>query len=96
MKIEVIYYKSDMHVRPMRFSILCTPTGSSDKTQLMYSAILLCLFVSKYDINGSRLNYSTMSSNKFKRICKSSARIKQSVISVALKTPLQIRSGISL
>jgi len=31
MKIEVIYYKSDMHVRPMRFSILCTPTGSSDK-----------------------------------------------------------------
>jgi len=27
---------SDMHVRPMRFSILCTPTDSSDKTQLMY------------------------------------------------------------
>jgi len=52
----------------MRFSILCTPTDSSDETQLMYSAILLCLFVSKYDINGSRLKYSTMTSNKFKNI----------------------------
>jgi len=36
MKNDVFYYKSDMHVRPMRFSILCTPTESSDKTQLMY------------------------------------------------------------
>jgi len=57
-----------MHLPPMRFSILCTPTDSSDKTQLMFSTILLCFFVSKYDINGSRLNYSTMSSNKFKYI----------------------------
>jgi len=57
-----------MQVRPMRFSILCTPTDSSDKSQLTFSTILLCLFVSKYDINGSRLNYSTMSSNKFKYI----------------------------
>ena len=52
----------------MRFSILCTPTDSSDKTQLMYSTILLCLFTSKYDINGDRLNYITLSSNKFKYI----------------------------
>jgi len=51
------------HVRPMRFSILCTPSDSSDKTQLIFSTILLCLFVSKYDINGSRLNYSKISSN---------------------------------
>jgi len=36
MKSDVFYYKSDMHVRPMRFSILCTPTDSSDKNQLMY------------------------------------------------------------
>jgi len=36
MKTDVFYYKSDMHVRPMRFSILCTPTHSSDKIQLMY------------------------------------------------------------
>jgi len=57
-----------MHVRPMRFSVLCSPTDSSDKTQLMYSVILLCLFVSKYDINGSRLSYSTMTINKFKYI----------------------------
>ena len=32
----MFYNKSDMHVRPMRFSILCTPTDSYDKTQLMY------------------------------------------------------------
>jgi len=68
MKVEVLYCKSDMDVRPMRFSILCTPTDSSDKTQLILSTILLCMLVSKYDINGSRLNYSTVSSNKFKHI----------------------------
>jgi len=68
MKVEVYYCKSDMHVRPMRFTKLCNPTDSSDETQLMFSTTLLCLFVSKYDINGNRLNYSTMSSNKFKYI----------------------------
>jgi len=57
-----------MHVRPMRFSILFTPTDNSDEIQLVHSTILVCLFVTKYDINGSRLNYSTMSSNKFKYI----------------------------
>jgi len=48
-------------------------TNSSDKTQLVCSTksiILLCLFTSKYDSNGSRLNYSssTVSSNKVKYI----------------------------
>jgi len=28
-----VLLKSDMHVRPMRFTVLCTPTDSSDKTQ---------------------------------------------------------------
>jgi len=65
---EVFYCKSDMHVRPIRFSILCTPTDSSDETQMMCSTILLCLFTSKYDVNGSRLNYSAVSSDKFKYI----------------------------
>jgi len=46
MKVDVFYFKSDMHVRPMRFTVLRTPTDSSDKTQLMCSTILLCLFVS--------------------------------------------------
>jgi len=78
----MFYCKSDMHVRPMRFDILCTPTDSSEKTQLMCSTVLLCLFVSKYDINGSRLNYSTMSSNKFRYInrqivCKDKAKRDQ-------------------
>jgi len=62
----VFYFKSDMHLRPMRSRILCTLNDSSYKTQLMCSTILLCLFISRYDINGSRLNYSTVSSNKFK------------------------------
>jgi len=68
MKTEVFYCKSDTHVRPMRFSILCTPTDSSDETQMMCSTILLCLFTSKYDVNESRLNYSAVSSNNFKYI----------------------------
>jgi len=68
MKVEVFYCNNDVHVRTMRFSILCSPGDSSDKTQLMYSTILLCFFVFKYKINASRLNYSTMSSNKFKNI----------------------------
>jgi len=63
---SVLYCKSDMHVRPMRFSIFCTPTDSSDKTPLVCSTILLCLFASNYDINGSRPNYSSVSSNKIK------------------------------
>ena len=78
MKVEVFYCTNDMHVRTMRFSILCTPADSSDKTQLIFSTVLLCFFVSKYDINGSRLNCRTISSNKFKYInmyiiCKDTA-----------------------
>jgi len=38
------YCKSDMHVRPIRFCILCTPTDSSDKTELMYSWIVFIDF----------------------------------------------------
>ena len=82
----------------MRFSILCIATDSSDKAQLMCSTIMLCLFASKYDINGSRLNYSTcVSSNKFKYIKTVCTHLQgQSVISVALKTPLEIRLGICI
>jgi len=57
-----------MHVWRVRCSILCTPTDNFDKTQLMYSTILLRLFVSTYDIIASRLNYSTVFRNKFKYI----------------------------
>ena len=98
-KTEAFYCESDMHVRPMRFSILCTPTDSYDKTQLMCCTILLCLFASKCDINGSRLNYCTVpcpATNLSILICKSSARTKQSVISVDLKTPPEIRLRICI
>jgi len=65
MKTELFYCKSDMRVRPMRFSILSTSAHNSDETQLVSYTKLLCLFTSKYDINGIRLNYSTVISNKF-------------------------------
>jgi len=95
MKTEVFYCKSEMHVRQMRFSILCTSTDSSDKTQLMHPTILLCLFTSKYDINGSRLNYSTVSRNKFKYInMKIIYKDMCCSDSVALITPLEMRLGI--
>jgi len=44
-----VLLKTDMHVRLMRFTVLCTPTDSSDKTQLMCSTKLLCFFVSYSD-----------------------------------------------
>ena len=68
MKVEVFYCKNDIACANNAIQRLCTPADSSDKTQWMFSTILLCFFVSNYDINGSRLNYSTMSSNKFKYI----------------------------
>jgi len=56
--------KSDMHVRPVRFTVLWTPTDSSDKTQFMlyYIAVLVCIIV------WQQLNYSTMSNNKIRFI----------------------------
>jgi len=39
MKTEAFYCKSDTHVQLMQFSILCTPTDSSDKPQLMWSTV---------------------------------------------------------
>jgi len=68
MEIEVFYFRSDMHVRPMLFTVLCTLSDSSDKTELMCSTILLCLFVSWSDSSATKLNYITMSNNKIKFI----------------------------
>ena len=96
MKTELFHYKTknDMHVRSIQFSILCNPANSSDKTQMMYSTILLCLFTPKYDINGSRLNCSAVSRNKFKYI--NMKIIYSTRTCVALKTPLEIRLGICI
>ena len=63
-----VLLKSDKHVRPMRFTVLCTPTDSSDKTQLKCSTILLCLFAPQSDSSATKLNYSTMSNNKIRFI----------------------------
>ena len=82
------------------FMPICLPkfSNKSPPMAVFYYCILLCLFVSKYDINGNGLNYnSAVSSNKIKYIIlKSSARIKQSVIGVALETPPVIRLGICM
>ena len=84
-----------MYVRSMPLSILCTPTDGSHKAQLMSSTTLLCLFVSKYDISADTVKNSTVSSNELSTlICKSSVRLKLSVISVAFKALLERRLGI--
>ena len=60
MKIIVFYCKSDTHVQPMRFSILCTPTDNSDKTQMMCSTIYMAVFVYSqipYSWNQAELQY---------------------------------------
>jgi len=49
MKSEVFYYKTDMHVRPMRFSISCTPTDSSDKNPIDVLAWLVLLLKHLYE-----------------------------------------------
>jgi len=67
MKTEVFYCKSDVHVRPMRFSILSTSADSSDKTQLMCYTNC-CAYFHPNVIYGSRLNYPTVPSNKFECI----------------------------
>ena len=66
LKCSILY---EWHARATNaIQILYTPNDSSDKTPLMCSTIPLCLFASKYDIIGRRLNYNTVSSNKFKYI----------------------------
>ena len=91
-----MFYFSDMHVRPTRFSILCTPTDSSDKTRMMCSTILLCLFNPNTIMKTDWTAVPCPTINLGISICKSSARTKQSVINVALKTPLQKRLGICM
>ena len=64
-------------------SVFCTlQVAAFDETQLMYSIILLCLFVSKYDINAQSGWITALypATNLNILICKSSARIQQSVI----------------
>jgi len=48
MKTEVFNCKSDMHVRAMRFSILCTPTDSSDETYVFYHIAVLAYIQIRY------------------------------------------------
>jgi len=91
----------------MRFSITRTATDSSDKTHLICSTILLCLFAPNTIL--MEAGWTTLPSpatNLSILTCKSSARTKQSVISVALrisleisvalKIPLEIRLGICI
>ena len=81
----------------MRFSITRTATDSSDKTHLICSTILLCLFAPNTIL--MEAGWTTLPSpatNLSILTCKSSARTKQSVISVARKTPLEIRLRICI
>jgi len=45
---QCVLLKSDMHVRPMRFTVLCIPTDSSDKKTIYvfyYIGVLVCTIV---------------------------------------------------
>jgi len=97
MKTEAFCCKSDMHVRPTRFSTSCTQTDSSDKPKwcvLLYC----CAYLHPYTIlmEAGWTTVSRAATNLSILICKSSARTKQSVISVALKTSLEIRLWICI
>jgi len=94
MKIDVLYLKSDVHMRPMRFNVLCTSTDSSDKTQVMCSTILLCLFYRRLIVMQPSWTTVPCPTTKLSSlISKSFVGIKQSVISVALRTPLKNKIG---
>ena len=87
-----VLLESDMHVRPMRFTVLCTTTDSSDKSKLICSAILLFLFASQSASSASKLNHSTMYKNKSKFInfCRDTAKRDQCCFENTLKTRLGI------
>ena len=75
-----------MHVRPMRFTALCTPTDSSDKTRLICSNPIGVFYYV------GQVGWTTVPCQATKLsllISKSFVGIKQIVISVALKTPLK-------
>jgi len=91
------YFKSDMHVRPMRFSISCNPADSSDKTN--WCVLLYCCACLHPNTIIMETRWSTVpcpATHLSILICKSSARTKQSVIGISLKTNLEIRLGICI
>ena len=93
-----VLLKSDMHVRPMmRFTVLCTPTDSSDKTK---GCVLLYWCASLYHslivVQPSLTTVPCPATKLSLLISKSFVGIRQSVISVALKTPLKTRLGICI
>jgi len=84
-----VLLKIDMHVRPMRFTVLCTPTDSSDKTQVMCSTILLCSFDHSLIVAQPSWTAIPCPTTKLSSlISKSFVGIKQSVISIALKNKI--------
>ena len=91
MKTEVFYCKSDMHVRPMqafcalKLTVLIKPKWCV----LLYCCA--CLHPNTILMETGWTTVACPTTNLSILICKSSARTKQSVISVALKTPLEIR-----
>jgi len=81
------------NMRPMRFTGRCIPTDSSDKTQLMCSTkyCCACLHHSLIVVQPSWTTVPCPTITLILLIFKSFVGIKQSVIIVALKTPLKAR-----
>jgi len=87
-----------LHVRPTRSSSLRTTTDSSDK-KIIWCILLycrVCLYPNTILMEAGWTTVRCPETNLSTLIFKSSARTKQSVIRVALKTPVEIRLGIYL
>jgi len=97
MKTEVFYCKSDMHMRAMRFSFLCTQlTALIEPNWCFLLYCCACLHPNTISMVAGWTTVPCPTTNLSILTYKSSARTKQSVISVALKTPLEIRLGICI
>ena len=97
----MFYCKNYKHVRPMRFTILCTPTDSSDKSPIdVWNWCLLycsaCLHPNTTLMEADWTTVPCRATNLSILIQYVNHLQRQSVISVALKTPLEIRLGICI
>ena len=79
-----------MHVRSKWFTVLCSPTDRSDKTQLMCSNPSDVFY---YVVPGGWATVPCPTTKLSLLIPKSFVGIKQSMISVSLKTPLKNKMG---
>ena len=92
----MFYCKNYMHVRPMRFSILCTRTDGSDKSPIDVLYCCSCLHPKTILMEAGWTTVPCPATNLCILIQYANHLQGQSVISVALKIPLEIRLWICI